>query len=233
MYIPEGQAPPRRLFKKFFYYSRHYSLLHVVCSYVGRHSVTFWRFAGPLVTRSYIRNWLITETRRVLNLGGGSNCLEGCLSVDVTPRADAYVDITRKLPFPDSSVDAIFCEEVIEHIDSHAGRLLLKECWRILKPGGVMRLSTPDLTWFAARVITSPACCDEINEIFYGHDHRYLYTPEALRNCCSEVGFTNIRASTYRDSDSKLGHLDSHAERFNHPPDMSQYLDAEKPSKIP
>jgi len=220
--------PPSNLFGKFFYYRRKYSFTHTVCSYVGRYSQLFWKLVAPIVTRSHISNWEATAEHRILNLGGGSNTLDGCLTVDITPRADAYVDITKPLPFADNSIDAIFCEEVIEHVELQLGSQLLKECWRILKPGGVIRLTTPDLNWFASGVSQSTITCDEINEIFYNHGHRYLYTQEALSLNCQEVGFTNLKISKYQDSDSQLGYLDSHADRFSHPPEMSQYLEAQK-----
>jgi len=220
---------PLELHSKFFYYSHKYGLLHTVMSYVGRHSMPIWKVVGSWVTSSYIRKWLSTSQHHILNLGGGSNCLEGCLTADIDPRADVYVDITKPLPFPDSSIDAIFCEEVIEHISLEAGRSLLKECWRTLKPGGVLRLTTPDLNYFAKQAVTSPSFCDEINDIFYNHGHRYLYTQEALHLACRETGFVNFKESTYHAPESCLGYLDSHAERFNLPPETSQYLEIQKP----
>jgi hypothetical protein len=113
------------------------------------------------------------------------------------------------------------------------GCQLLKECWRILKPGGFIRLTTPDLNWFAQRVLISAGtdAGDEINQIFYGHGHCYLYNQDMLDFYCQEAGFIQLRRSTYKDLESKLGYLDSHADRFNHPPEMSQYLEAQKPDR--
>jgi predicted SAM-dependent methyltransferase len=147
------------------------------------------------------------------------------LTVDVDARADAYVNIMRPLPFPNASLDGIFCEEVIEHIPLDAGRALLRECKRILKPGATLRLATPDLCWFANRLLANPAQPAEINEIFYSHDHRHLFTPDELERECVTIGFKDPRRSHYRDDASVYGWLDSHAERFRHPPEMSQYLE--------
>jgi predicted SAM-dependent methyltransferase len=40
--------------------------------------------------------------------------------VDIDARSDADVELTRSLPFDDASVHAIFCEEVIEHLELSA-----------------------------------------------------------------------------------------------------------------
>ena len=221
------------LISKFFIYKQKYGLTHTVFSYLGRQNPFFWKLVAPVITQSYIHRWQTVTERRILNLGGGSNCLAGCLTVDISPRADAYVDISKQLPFADCSIDAIFCEEVIEHLDISLGCQLLKECWRILKPGGFIRLTTPDLNWFAQRVLISAGtdAGDEINQIFYGHGHCYLYNQDMLDFYCQEAGFIQLRRSTYKDIESKLGYLDSHADRFNHPPEMSQYLEAQKPDR--
>jgi predicted SAM-dependent methyltransferase len=231
MKISKLTAPSFANQNKLVYYVNKYGFLHTIFSYVGRYNQTFWNFIGQSITSGYINQWQVKTPieKRILNLGGGGNCLTGCLTVDIDPRADAYVDITKKLPFPNCSVNAIFCEEAIEHIDLKCGLQLLQECYRILEPGGSIRLTTPDLNYFASRVSQSLNCCDEINEVFYGHGHCYLYTRETLQCYCQEVGFTNLKMSFYQDSASKLGYLDSHANRFNHLPEITQYLEAEKP----
>ena len=155
--------------------------------------------------------------------------MDECLTVDINVRADAYVDVTRPLPLRDESVGAIFCEEVIEHVDLPAGRRLLAECFRILRPGGALRLTTPDLEYFARGVLADPADPAEINAIFFDHGHRHLYTRESLIRECQVVGFVDALPSSYRDPNSKLGWLDSHADRFNHPPEISQYLEVARP----
>ncbi len=218
--------------QKFFYYRKKYGLVHAACSYIGRYNFPFWKLVGASVTSSYRKKWQASESDRILNLGGGSNCLDGCLTVDIDPRSDVYVDLSKKLPFPDASVDAIFCEEAIEHISLEAGKQLLQECWRILKPGGAIRLATPDLNWFTSKLSQSHTHCHELNQIFYEHGHCYLYTREALQFYCQEAGFIEVYFSTYQESKSRLGYLDSHAHRFQHLPEMSQYLEAEKPKEI-
>lgn len=59
------------------------------------------------------------------------------------------VDITGPLPFPDGRYDVVLLTEVIEHLESHAG--ILHEISRILRPGGHLVLSTPNLQRLGSR----------------------------------------------------------------------------------
>ncbi|MBU4464010.1 MAG: methyltransferase domain-containing protein [Proteobacteria bacterium] len=58
---------------------------------------------------------------------------------------EADQDITRKLAFPDESVDIIFTEHVIEHVSFIDGISFMRESKRILKHGGVFRVVIPAL----------------------------------------------------------------------------------------
>jgi predicted SAM-dependent methyltransferase len=227
---PTPVIPPHALPRKVAFYRRRYGLLSTAARALGRRSPWIWEIIGPVSTAPLLRRWIAEPGDRILNLGGGSNCMHECFTVDIDARADAYVDVTRPLPFPEWSVGAIFCEEVIEHVDLPAGRRLLAECHRILRPGGSLRLTTPDLEYFARNVLAAPADPGEINAIFFGHGHRHLYTQESLARSCRAAGFVDLRPSRYQDPESKLGWLDSHADRFGHPPEISQYLEVSKPT---
>lgn len=215
------------LFNKLSFYIDKYGLLHTSLSYLGRYSLRFWVVVGSLVTRQYIRKYFLMHQKVIVNLGGGGNCVEGVLTVDISPRADAYADITKPLPFENCSVDHIFCEEVIEHVSYEMGSKLLKECYRVLKIGGCMRISTPSLEWFASEFL-SGADETSINDVFYGHGHRFIYSEKTLVAQCLSAGFIDVKISTYKDRTAQLGYLDTHADRFSHPPEISHYLEAYK-----
>jgi predicted SAM-dependent methyltransferase len=146
------------------------------------------------------------------------------------PRADVFMDVSKPLPLPDACIDMVFSEEVIEHIPKERGVAMLAECWRILKPGGWLRLTTPSLDYFARRATTAPEAAGEINDIFYLHGHRHIYAEGELRGCIEAAGFREVQASSYRDPKSRFGHFDSHPVRFKFaPPEWSQYWEARKP----
>lgn len=229
--IPSKPLADMSLLDKLIYYSKQQGTLHASLSGVGRKVPIVWRIAGPRLTSSAYGRY-IAQTRpseRVLNLGGGSHRIAGAFNVDIDPRADAYVDITKPLPFPDAAFSSIFCEEVIEHIDRERGLAMLRECYRILQPGGVLRITTPDLGYFASRVSSDDMKGEEINRIFYCHGHRHIYSRKALFNVMVSAGFEAIYFSSYKDIGSCLGKYDSHADRFEHLPDISQYCEAIRP----
>lgn len=54
------------------------------------------------------------------------------------------MNLTKKLKYKDDSVDVIYHSQFIEHLNPEQGLFFLKECLRILKKGGIMRIVTPD-----------------------------------------------------------------------------------------
>src|SRR5262245_43358548 len=83
---------------------------------------------------------------RRLHLGCGPNLLTGWANVDLRSAAGVVeLDLAHALPVADDSVELIYSEHFIEHLDRGDGERLLRECRRVLKPGGRIRISTPDL----------------------------------------------------------------------------------------
>lgn len=219
--------PPAGLAARFGLYGKRYGAVHAVARFAATRFPPLWRAVGPAVSGKYRRQWAPPPgTPRLLNLGGGSNTIEGGLTVDLDPRADSYADVTRALPFADESFDLILLEEVLEHVDKPQGLRLLRECRRILAPGGVVRITTPDLDWMGAGAGDGSVECDLINSTFYEHGHRYIYSRRALLAAIERAGFGSAAHSTYQADDSVLGFLDTHADRFNHAPELSQYVEA-------
>lgn len=210
---------------------RRYGVLHAAASFAGRRFPGLWSSIGPALTGEIIDHWLARSGPHILNLGGGSNCIEGCLTVDIDPRAEGYLDITKRFPLGSGVVDAVFCEEVIEHVSLDDARDMLRECLRILKPGGVIRIVTPDLEYLAKRVHGEEDGERQINEAFLMHQHKHLYSRSNLKKLLEKCGFVDVEHSSYRSAGSELGYLDSHADRFKHPPEISQYVEARKPGR--
>ena len=58
-------------------------------------------------------------------------------------------DVRKKLPFDDRSVDFIYSSHLIEHLRKDEAEKVLRECFRVLKKGGLIRLVVPDLELMA------------------------------------------------------------------------------------
>lgn len=83
-----------------------------------------------------------------LHLGCGPNIKDGYINVDAfvdAPGVKKY-DIFD-LPLEDNSVDEILAEHLIEHIKFKDEEKFWKECFRVLKKGGKLRVETPDMEW--------------------------------------------------------------------------------------
>src|SRR5262245_51339547 len=85
-----------------------------------------------------------------IHYGCGPRLLnDGWVNVDLAAAASApgahyvQVDITGRHPFPDDVFDYAYAEDVIEHLDQEPSLRFLVEVRRVLKPGGVLRLSFP------------------------------------------------------------------------------------------
>jgi SAM-dependent methyltransferase len=58
------------------------------------------------------------------------------------PALDLRVEDARTLPFADASFDNVACVSVIEHIAGDGDTRAMAEMWRVLRPGGVLHLTT-------------------------------------------------------------------------------------------
>lgn len=86
---------------------------------------------------------------RGINLacGGKLSREVGWTNADHNPSAREvrHVDLLAPLPFPDKTFDVVYHSQFIEHLPADLALSFMKECHRILKPKGVLRLVTPDL----------------------------------------------------------------------------------------
>lgn len=98
---------------------------------------------GHVVRRRAIRRHLDSATPS-LHIGAGPKRLDGWLNSDLIG-GDVHLDLERPLPLPDASLAHVFGEHVIGSLSENAATALLSELHRVLRPGGILRLTTPDL----------------------------------------------------------------------------------------
>jgi predicted SAM-dependent methyltransferase len=116
------------------------------------------------------------------------------------------VDIRKRLPLSDKSVDYIYCSHVLEHLEKWEAESILKECRRVLKKKGVLRVVLPDLEKVISRY--RPGKADEFCREFYGFDkdkkylfsmfirgHEWMYDKQSFLELLKNAGFENVEVS--------------------------------------
>ena len=96
---------------------------------------------------------------RLLNFGCGTTLHPEWVNLDssaISPGVLAH-DLRRGLPFSPDSFDAAYGSHVLEHLEPDAALRLLGECYRILRPGGILRIVVPDLEAIARLYLDSLA----------------------------------------------------------------------------
>lgn len=178
----------------------------------------------------------------LINLGCGYNPMKSWVNVDIArgSQVDMVWDLRKSLPFANATCSAIFSEHVLEHLSKEDGENLLRECFRILQPAGVLRLSTPDAGKFLrsyagdreflhhpefSQPIETPL--DRINQMMreYGQ-HLWVYDAISLPLLLQRIGFhSTIEQSFGKSLHPKMQGIDSQARAFE-----SLYVEAVKAS---
>src|SRR5687768_2073927 len=83
------------------------------------------------------------------------------------------IDVRRGLPFPDQSCDVAYSSHMLEHLSPQEASRFLRECFRILKPGGIIRIVVPNLEAICR------AYLDSLERVRMGqpgaeHDHDWM-----------------------------------------------------------
>jgi len=160
-----------------------------------------------------------------VNLGCGPLGRSGWVNVDGYPIDGTVLglDLRNALPFKDGVARHIHCEHFLEHLEFDQALRLLGECYRILQPGGSMRLILPDggkylrayverdEPFFArvknignpSRALGTPM--EIINQSFrMGGAHRFAWDEETLRCYLKESGFVDVVVSEPNQVDAEL-----------------------------
>lgn len=158
-----------------------------------------------------------------VQIGGGRHLKKGYINIDIIPPADIVHDVREGIPLEDDSVQLIFNEHFLEHIDYPISvKKVIEECHRILKPNGKLIIGVPDAelaikkyvqrdkkfyekmlnTWYKDRKCLDHfnTYIDLVNYIFRDQDDDDTYTPhlwaydlEKLISLLKEAGFKKAR----------------------------------------
>lgn len=137
-------------------------------------------------------------------------------------------DLAYGIPFADNTADFVYSSHFLEHLFKKDAFALLKESYRVLKPGGTIRVCIPDLE-YAMRLYKSGEKEKMLESYFFVEDlessmarHKYMYDFELLGAKLKEAGFTAITRCRYRE-----GHTPDLAVLDNRP-DETLFVEARK-----
>ena len=72
---------------------------------------------------------------------------KGLLEIPWSSRV-VHHDVRKRLPFPDGSAEVVYASPLFDFVTFSEAKRLLKECHRVLKPGGVLRIVVEDIRRF-------------------------------------------------------------------------------------
>lgn len=151
-----------------------------------------------------------------LHLCCGANRLEGWDNRDVD------CDIREPLPYRDNSVDFVFCEHGVEHTTSREAWTLFVECYRVLKPGGVVRIAIPDLSRMSKHMTQEYADAvkkgghgdgsfqSALKACVFEHGHQSVWTGTLLSTFLYAVGFKTTLCRIGQSKHQELRGIEGH-----------------------
>lgn len=199
---------------------------------------------------SRLKNEFSNYTIKKLHFGCGPRIIKGWINIDLSfepyenylqfygetyypqeirgTRSDLYTfDITKRgLPLPDTSVDIIFHEDFIEHLNQRDQVIFLAETLRVLKKGGIHRVNTPNL-------LSSMHDHSDFSKGFSGiyvdewnkWEHKNVLTPDLLKELALMLGYSSV---IFNGRDKSIGNANLPLEYrpgFDQPEDRNIFAD--------
>lgn len=141
-------------------------------------------------------------------------------------RQTVHANLLKRFPWPDDSIDGIYMGEILEHFTKSEGETVLRECYRVLKPGAPIRVRVPDFVQYCESYLgefravqqRDRSQWDESHDRWvkmffddicvrppgwfrsYGHFHKWMYDEVTLQLLMQGVGFQEVQRRRLHDS---------------------------------
>ena len=139
----------------------------------------------------------MTAEKVRLNLGAGDSVLDGYVSIDRKIGSEVY-----PLGYKDESVDEVYASHVLEHFGAGETEKVLSEWFRVLKPGGVIRVGVPDFKIIAKAYVEGVDLGFPIGSLLMGGQidendfHKTIFDESGLRVLMEKAGFVGVKRFT-------------------------------------
>lgn len=130
-------------------------------------------------------------------------------------------DLSKPLPYPDNTAEAVYSSHMLEHLYLDDARALLRECFRVLRPGGLIRFAVPDGEQWARDLLAAgddpggvaamkyqemlrahpnskPAGRAKVAFVAGSNWHKWQPTRGLMRELFREAGFVEFTEQTFR-----------------------------------
>jgi GT2 family glycosyltransferase/predicted SAM-dependent methyltransferase len=190
-----------------------------------KHDDTFMGLVDMKVKKLNTQKGLVTLPELKIELGGGANPQPGFVACDARKMpgvAHVFNFGAQRFPFKDGAAGAILMNHSIEHVSYRALPHVLKECHRVLAPGGRLIIRTPDLRFICEMYLKSeitpewpgdenfiaanfggdarklsPAWWANVKlfagQDYPGNEHRFCFDYETLKEVLARYGFGDVK----------------------------------------
>jgi predicted SAM-dependent methyltransferase len=141
-----------------------------------------------------------------LHLGCGSKHIPGWYHIDVVdlPHIDLQHEVNSLPMLQDRSVETIYACHVLEHFMRREAKQVLAEWFRVLRPGGILRLAVPDFSALVDEYVENRQLGTVIGPLLGRQDglynfHHNVYDMATLSTELRAAGFTHIHRYDWRE----------------------------------
>jgi SAM-dependent methyltransferase len=154
-----------------------------------------------------------------LHLGCGEKKFDGYINIDIREevKPDVIDDISKLSEFNESTAELIYACHVLEHFGRHEYINVLKRWHKILKSGGVLRISVPDVE-SVIKKYNEGVPLKKLMGFLYGgqnYNENYHYVGFDFKTLCEDlesIGFENIKKWNWKEVEH--GHIDDYSQSY-------------------